>query len=131
MWSVPRCYKQGTMSPLISTTICLQPQCSWTSKRPLIPHDTLACYISCQNWNWSSSLAPFFHNANSMFRQKAKYPRQGKCEQGCLKVLSCPLLCTCIEMMPPQTPGAYLALSADDACLYATDGKEGFVIRKL
>jgi hypothetical protein len=32
---------------------------------------------------------------------------------------------------PPQTPGAYLALFADDTCLYATDRKEGFVVRKL
>jgi hypothetical protein len=31
----------------------------------------------------------------------------------------------------PQTPGAYLALFADDTCLYATDRKEGFVVRKL
>jgi hypothetical protein len=31
----------------------------------------------------------------------------------------------------PQTTGVYLALFADDACLYATDRKEGFVVRKL
>jgi hypothetical protein len=31
----------------------------------------------------------------------------------------------------PQTSGAYLALFADDTCLYATDRKEGFVVRKL
>jgi hypothetical protein len=31
----------------------------------------------------------------------------------------------------PQTPGVYLALFADDTCLYATDRKEGFVVRKL
>jgi hypothetical protein len=30
-----------------------------------------------------------------------------------------------------QTPGVYLALFADDTCLYATDRKEGFVVRKL
>jgi hypothetical protein len=35
-------------------------------------------------------------------------------------------------MMPPaQTPGVYLALFADDTCLYATDRKEDFVVRKL
>jgi hypothetical protein len=31
----------------------------------------------------------------------------------------------------PQTPGVYLALFADDTCLYATDRKEGFVVRNL
>jgi hypothetical protein len=31
----------------------------------------------------------------------------------------------------PQTPGVHLALFADDACLYATDRKEVFVVRKL
>jgi hypothetical protein len=30
-----------------------------------------------------------------------------------------------------QTPGVYLALFAEDTCLYATDRKEGFVVRKL
>jgi hypothetical protein len=29
----------------------------------------------------------------------------------------------------PQTHGVYLALFADDTCLYATDRKEGFVVR--
>ena len=31
----------------------------------------------------------------------------------------------------PQTPGTQLALFADDNCIYATDRKEGFTIRKL
>jgi hypothetical protein len=31
---------------------------------------------------------------------------------------------------PPQTPGVYLALFEDDTCLYATDRKEGFIVRK-
>jgi hypothetical protein len=31
----------------------------------------------------------------------------------------------------PQTHGVYLALFADDTCLYATDRKEGFIVRKL
>jgi hypothetical protein len=30
-----------------------------------------------------------------------------------------------------QTHGVHLALFADDTCLYATDRKEGFVVRKL
>jgi hypothetical protein len=31
----------------------------------------------------------------------------------------------------PQTRGVYLALFADDTSLYATDRKEGFIVRKL
>jgi hypothetical protein len=31
----------------------------------------------------------------------------------------------------PQTHGVHLALFADDTCLYATDRKVGFVVRKL
>jgi hypothetical protein len=31
----------------------------------------------------------------------------------------------------PQTPGAYLTLFAGDTCMYATDRKEGYVLRKL
>jgi hypothetical protein len=30
-----------------------------------------------------------------------------------------------------RTPGVYLALFAVDTCLYATDRKEGIVVRKL
>jgi hypothetical protein len=36
-----------------------------------------------------------------------------------------------ILMIPPQTSGVNLALFADDACLYATDRKEGYVLRKI
>jgi hypothetical protein len=31
----------------------------------------------------------------------------------------------------PQTSGVHLALFVDDTCLYATDGKDGFVLRKV
>jgi hypothetical protein len=31
----------------------------------------------------------------------------------------------------PQTLGVYLALFADDTCLYSTDREEGYVLRKL
>jgi hypothetical protein len=31
----------------------------------------------------------------------------------------------------PQTPGVNLALFADDTCIYATDLKEGYVLRKI
>jgi hypothetical protein len=31
----------------------------------------------------------------------------------------------------PQPHGVHMALFADDTCLYATDRKEGFIVRKL
>jgi hypothetical protein len=31
----------------------------------------------------------------------------------------------------PKSPGVYLGLFADDSCIYATDRKEGYVLRKL
>jgi hypothetical protein len=31
----------------------------------------------------------------------------------------------------PQTIGVHLALFSDDTCLYATERKEGYVLRKL
>jgi hypothetical protein len=31
----------------------------------------------------------------------------------------------------PQKPGFYLGLFADDTCIYATDRKEGYILRKL
>jgi hypothetical protein len=96
------------------------------------PYGTLACCMNYQNWNFrpisSSLLVLFLHNANSVFWQKAKCLRQGKCQQGCHKVLSCPLHCTIYIYDAPQTSGVYLALFADDTCLFATNGKEGFVV---
>jgi hypothetical protein len=49
-------------------------------------------------------------------------------------VLSPTLFNMCIYMYindAPQTRGVHLALFADDTCLYATDFKEGFIVRKL
>jgi hypothetical protein len=34
-------------------------------------------------------------------------------------------------MIPPQTSGVNLALFVDDTCLYTTDNKEGYVLRKI
>jgi hypothetical protein len=42
------------------------------------------------------------------------------------------LPCTvCIINNTPQTPGVYPALFVDDTCMYTTDRKEGYVLRKL
>jgi hypothetical protein len=31
----------------------------------------------------------------------------------------------------PQAPGVYLVLFADDTCIYTTDCKEGYILRKV
>jgi hypothetical protein len=36
-----------------------------------------------------------------------------------------------INDTPSQTPGVNLALFADDTCIYATDRKEGYVLRRV
>jgi hypothetical protein len=42
-----------------------------------------------------------------------------------------PTLYTLFINDAPQTPGVNLALFADDTCLYATDHKEDYVLRKI
>jgi hypothetical protein len=42
-----------------------------------------------------------------------------------------PTLCSTYINDTPKTPGVHIALFADDTCLYATDRKDGFVLRKL
>jgi hypothetical protein len=42
-----------------------------------------------------------------------------------------PTLCNMYINDAPRTPDVQLALFADDSCLYATDRKEGFIVRKL
>jgi hypothetical protein len=56
-----------------------------------------------------------------------KYIRQGV-QQG--SVMS-PTLYSVYINDTPQTPGVYLGLFADDTCIYATDRKEDYVLRKL
>jgi hypothetical protein len=43
----------------------------------------------------------------------------------------CPTLYNVYVNDPPQTQGVHLALFADDTCPYATNRKEGFIVRKL
>jgi hypothetical protein len=31
----------------------------------------------------------------------------------------------------PQTPGVHLAIFVDDTCMYVTDCKEGYILRKV
>jgi hypothetical protein len=42
-----------------------------------------------------------------------------------------PLLYSLYINDTPQTPGRYIGLFADNTCIYATDCKEGYVLRKL
>jgi hypothetical protein len=78
-------------------------------------------------------ISPFLSERKFRVSFEAKCPRQEPCKQGCYKVRSCPLNCTVcmLKTPPPQTQGVHLALFADDICLYATDGKESFIVRKL
>jgi hypothetical protein len=34
-------------------------------------------------------------------------------------------------MITPATPGVYLAIFADDSCIYTTDRKAGYILRKI
>jgi hypothetical protein len=43
----------------------------------------------------------------------------------------CPTLYNLYINDTPQTTGVSLALFADDTCLYATDRKEGYVLKKI
>jgi hypothetical protein len=55
-----------------------------------------------------------------------------KCKQEYHKVLFCPKpYLICILMMPPKTHRVHLALFANDTCLYVTDRKESFIVRKI
>jgi hypothetical protein len=53
---------------------------------------------------------------------------QARVPQG--SVLS-PTLCSIYVKNPPQTQEVYLALFADDTSLYATDRKEGLIVKKF
>jgi hypothetical protein len=72
-------------------------------------------------------ISSFFLGENSESRLKVKCLRQAGMPQG--SVLS-PTLYS-IYKLYAQTPGVYLGLFADDTCIYATDRKEGYVLRKL
>jgi hypothetical protein len=47
-----------------------------------------------------------------------------------VSVLS-PTLYSLYAIDTPQTPGVYAALFADDTCLYSTDCKQGYALRKI
>jgi hypothetical protein len=76
----------------------------------------------------------FFLRENSELRWKVKCLCQRIYKQGCHEVPSCPHSVQYIYIYindTPQTPGVYLGLFADDTCIYATDRKESYVLRKL
>jgi hypothetical protein len=78
-----------------------------------------------QPWGKVSSIP----GANTLFEgQQINRKMQAGVPQG--SVLS-PTLFNMYINDARQTHGVHLALFADDTCLYATDRKEGFVVRKL
>jgi hypothetical protein len=56
---------------------------------------------------------------------------KGNASRGATNSVLSPTLFTMYINDTPQTRGVHLALFADDTCLYATDRKEGFAVRKL
>jgi hypothetical protein len=76
-------------------------------------------------------LAHSFPTENTQLWLRANCPRLEIHNQGCRKIPSCPLHCSQYKNYTPQIPGVYLALIADDTCVYTTDRKEGYVLRKL
>jgi hypothetical protein len=65
------------------------------------------------------------------FRLKVKCQRHGYASRGAARFGPLPYFVQYVYQRSPQTHGVFLALFADDTCLYATDRKEGFVVRKL
>jgi hypothetical protein len=85
-------------STLNFNKICLRPLCFWISKKAfdITWHSGLLYKLS--KLEFLTSLIQFISSFLSQCKLRvsveAKCLRQGKCEQGYLKVLSCPLLCT-------------------------------------
>jgi len=81
--------------------------------------------------NFIKLITSFLLAKNSELRYKANYPRHD-IQAGVLQgsVLA-PILYNQYINDVPQTPAVQLALFADDTCIYATDRKEGYVLRKL
>jgi hypothetical protein len=95
-------------------------------------HGTMAYYISCQKCTFQPiKLISSFLIGNSVSVEgNISTPRimQAGVPQG--SVLS-PTLFNMYINDTPQTIGVHLALFADDTSLYATERKEGYVLRKL
>jgi hypothetical protein len=83
---------------------------------------------------FSISLIKFISSFSEKIQEsqsKVKCLCQGIHKQGYHKVLSCPPHYTVYTNDMPQISGVYVGLFADDTCIYATDHKEGYVLRKL
>jgi hypothetical protein len=102
-------------------------------EKPLI---LLASYINYLTWNFLTVLVKLIGSFLSQRKVRVSVEREmstprelrAGVPQG--SVLS-PTLYNMYINGAPQTPGVYLALFADDTCLYATDCTYGFVRRKL
>jgi hypothetical protein len=64
-------------------------------------------------------------------RGEMSTPREIQADATQGSVLSSILYSMYINDNPPRTPGVYLALFADDTCMYIMDRKVSYVLRKL
>jgi hypothetical protein len=91
-------------------------------------HPGLLCKLS--KIHFSSSLFKLISSflSNRKFRVLVEGVIQAGVTQG--SVLS-PTLNSLYINDAPQNPGVHLALFADDTCIYRTERKDGYVLRKL
>jgi hypothetical protein len=109
----------------------------------LIQHGTLACSISYQNKVLILSQLPYMTHVLKLI---SSFLSERKCRVSVEGELYTPRYMQAgvpqgSDLSPtlynlyindtPQTPGVNLGLFADDYCLYATDRKEGYVLRKI
>jgi hypothetical protein len=100
----------------------------------LTPHGTLACYINYRNCTSSliKLISSFVSNIKFSVMIEGELSTPWNIQAGVPQgsVLS-PTLYSLYINHTLQTPGVYLALFVDDTCLYSTDRKECYVLRKL
>jgi hypothetical protein len=102
----------------------------------LTQHGTPACYISCQELQFSTSLVKLIASflTNSKFKVSVEgelsSPRKVVAGMPQGSVLA-PVLYSLYINDAPTAPGTHLAPSVDDTCIYATEKHERCVFNTL